>query len=86
MVSKLFELQEHFSIETFVAKWTQFERTGSIGNITDAYLKYIRGLKKIGPKNFGSRVRDNISCVFLPQTIGANSVHLRHETTNRVTA
>ena len=29
-----------------------------------------------------SRVRDTISCVFLPRTVGANSVQLRHETKN----
>ena len=39
-------------------------------------------LKKNRPYNhwLKSQVRDNISCVFLPRTVGANSVHLRHET------
>ena len=36
----------------------------------------------MGPITIGSRVRDTISCVFLPRTVGANSVHLRHETKN----
>ena len=48
--------------------------------------KYDRLAQKIGPINIGSRVKDTISSVFIPQTVGANSVHLRHETTNRVTA
>ena len=43
-------------------------------------------LKEIGPVTIGSRVRDTISCVFVPHSVGANLVHLRHETTNRVTA
>ena len=32
--------------------------------------------------NFREFVRDTISCVFLPRTVGANSVYLRHETKN----
>ena len=43
-------------------------------------------LRKIGPITIGSRVRATISCVFLPQAVGASLVHLRHETKNRVTA
>ena len=43
-------------------------------------------LRKLGPITIGSRVRDTITCVFVPRSVGANSVHLRHETTNRVTA
>ena len=49
-------------------------------------LKSHMRLRKIGPITIGSRVRDIISCVFVPHSVGANSVHLRHETTNRVTA
>ena len=30
-----------------------------------------------------ARVRDTISCVFVPRTLGANSVRLRHETRTR---
>ena len=44
-------------------------------------------LRKIGPIIIGSRVRDTIYRVFLPQAVDLrHSVHLRHETTNRVTA
>ena len=43
-------------------------------------------LREIGSITIGSRVRKTIPCVFLPQAVGANSVRLRHETTNRATA
>ena len=41
-------------------------------------------LSEIGPITIGSRVRDTISCVFLPHAVGVNLVHLRQDTTNRV--
>ena len=41
-------------------------------------------LKKIGPITFGSRVRDTLSCVFVTQTVVANLIHLRYETTNKL--
>ena len=49
-------------------------------------LKSHMRLREIGPITISSRVRDTISCFFLPHAVGANSLHLRHETTTRVTA
>ena len=49
-------------------------------------LKSHMRLREIDPITIGSRVKDTISCVYLPNAVGANSVHLRHETTTRVTA
>ena len=43
-------------------------------------------LRKTGPITIGSRVRDTISCAFIPNSVGANSVCIRHDTTNSVTA
>ena len=43
-------------------------------------------LRKTGPINICSWVRNTISCAFIPLSVGANSVRVRHETTNRVTA
>ena len=37
-------------------------------------------LKENGPIKPVAQDSDTISCVFLPQKVGANSVHLRHET------
>ena len=46
-------------------------------HLTVAYLSGAKNeAKKIGPITIGSRVRDTTSCVFLPQTVEANSVHL----------
>ena len=52
-------------------------------DVTVAYLS-LMGLREIGPLTIGSRVRDTISCIIPPHAVGAISVHLRHETTNRV--
>ena len=37
-------------------------------------------LRKIGPTIIGSMVRDTISCAFIPHSVGANLVRLRHGT------
>ena len=52
-------------------------------------LKSQMRLKKNRPFNYwlkSLRARDTISWVFLPQAVGTNTVHLRHETKTRVTA
>ena len=49
-------------------------------------LKSHMRLKKNRPYNHWLKSQENYLLCFLPQAVGANSVHLRHETNTSVTA
>ena len=49
-------------------------------------LMSLMRLRKTGPITIGASVRNTVSCAFIPHSVGAHSVRVRHESTNRGTA